>query len=468
MAEVLTDGQVFATRYRIERFLAKGGCGAVYVAEQLATEMRVALKVLWPHVLESRDAVEKFQQEARIAGRVNSEHIVRVVDAGFDAETAMPFLAMELLDGKDLDRLVREGAPLEPAVAAAYLRQVGGALDKAHRHTSREGVPTPIVHRDLKPENLFLCRREDGSPLVKVLDFGIAKVLSESTKMSQDVKGTPLYMAFEQLAGGAITPRTDVWPLGLIAFFLMSGRDYWKAAQSPESTLMLLVGEVLSQPIDPPSARLRELGATPPWPPAFDPWFLRCVNREVAKRFESAGEAVSALAAALESPADALCEDPALSATAFAPAPGPSGVVVAKTLPSKPPPSKVAAGRPRRDLAESTPATTLPARTRPAGLLMAAMAAVAVVAAAVAGLLWRQRSDDVRVTPIVSSGAAAIAPLSPAPPSALAPATAQGSSAPPAATPAASASAPAPPASPAAPPATTARGRGSRTPYDER
>src|SRR3954453_9761490 len=104
-AHLLKPQQIFAGRYRIERFLAEGGMGAVFVGEHTATEQRVAVKVLWPHVLGSKDAVEKFQLEAKVAGRVSSDHIVRVIDAGFDDDSRMPFLVMELLKGKTLDAL---------------------------------------------------------------------------------------------------------------------------------------------------------------------------------------------------------------------------------------------------------------------------------------------------------------------------------------------------------------------------
>src|ERR1700753_1754267 len=109
MEHLLQPNQVFARRYRIEQFLAEGGMGAVFVGEHTATEQRVAVKVLWPHVLSSRDAVEKFQLDARVAGRGASDHIVRVIDAGYDDDSRMPFLVMELLQGKTLDALVVEG-----------------------------------------------------------------------------------------------------------------------------------------------------------------------------------------------------------------------------------------------------------------------------------------------------------------------------------------------------------------------
>src|SRR3954470_79359 len=198
---LLKPQQIFAGRYRIERFLAEGGMGAVFVGEHVSTDQRVAVKVLWPQVLASKDAVEKFQLEAKVAGRVSSEHIVRVIDAGFDETTRMPFLVMELLVGRTLESLVETEGPLPPAVAYEYLRQVAAGLDKAHGYVDKDGVLRPIVHRDLKPANIFLTRRESGEPLVKILDFGIAKVVSEGTNVSREVKGTPLFMAFEQASG---------------------------------------------------------------------------------------------------------------------------------------------------------------------------------------------------------------------------------------------------------------------------
>jgi eukaryotic-like serine/threonine-protein kinase len=299
MSDVLKPGQAFAGRYRIEKFLAKGGFGAVYVAEQVETELRVALKVLWPHVLFSEDAVTKFKLEARIAGRVGSEHIVRVFDAGFDDESRMPFLVMELLTGEELQRKVEREGPLQPGRVVSYMRQIASALDKAHGYVDRDGSRSPIVHRDLKPDNLFLADRESGDPIVKILDFGIAKILSDSTQMSQEVKGTPLYMAFEQASAGQITPQTDIWPLGLIGFYLLTGRCYWRAGNNDGASLTQLFGEVLSLPIDPPSQRARELAASVVPTPEFDRWFARCVNRDPAERFKTAGECASTLSAAL-------------------------------------------------------------------------------------------------------------------------------------------------------------------------
>ncbi|MEN9578472.1 MAG: hypothetical protein RJA70_1481 [Pseudomonadota bacterium] len=292
-------GQLFAGRYRVTRFLAAGGMGAVYVAEQISTELPVALKVLFPHVLANADAAQKFEVEAKIAARVRSENIVQVLDAGVDEETGMPFLAMELLQGKQLEDVVLESGRLSSELVVEYLSQTAAGLDKAHFYRTRDGAAQAIVHRDLKPENLFLTHRENGHPVVKILDFGIAKVLSDTANVSQEIKGTPLYMAFEQASGLPITAQTDVWALGLIAFFLLTGKPYWRAASNPSAGLPALFGEVLAEPLIAASARSQELGIAPTWPPSFDAWFSRCVHRDPAQRYASAGAAAQALAAAL-------------------------------------------------------------------------------------------------------------------------------------------------------------------------
>jgi eukaryotic-like serine/threonine-protein kinase len=330
---LLQPGQIFAERYRVERLLAEGGMGAVFVAEQLATEMRVALKVLWPHILASTSAVEKFQIEAKVAARVNSEHIVRVFDAGFDPETKFPFLVMELLSGKPLEDVVLERGRCTLQDTVLYISQTASGLDKSHGYVDRDGVARPIVHRDLKPENLFLTHRESGDPVVKILDFGIAKVVSENTAVSREMKGTPLYMAYEQGTGDKITPRTDVWALGLITFFLLTGKSYWRSASNADAGLNALLSEILSLPIAPPTQRIQELGMQPPWPAAFDQWFLRCVDRAAGQRFSSAGEAARSLAEALLGP-----QGLAVGPTAVSPGPwvadaGTSspGVAVAQT-----------------------------------------------------------------------------------------------------------------------------------------
>ena len=297
--ELLKPGQIFAERYRIERFLAQGGMGAVFLAEQLATELTVAVKVLFPRVLSSNTAIERFQLEARVAARVKSQHIVAVLDAGFDPATRLPFLVMEYLRGKPLSDVVAAKGALSPDDVVSYIAQCASGLDKAHCYTDKQGNLLPIVHRDLKPENLYLTQMEDGSPLIKILDFGIAKVLSNTMNLSQELTGTPLFMAFEQAGGRPVTPQTDIWALGLISFYLLTRRYYWRNANIEGAELTALLGEILVDPIVAPSSRAHDLAFHLPAGSAYDTWFLRCVNREPSERYRTAGEAALALGAAL-------------------------------------------------------------------------------------------------------------------------------------------------------------------------
>ena len=299
---MLDSGALVAGRYEIVAPLASGGSGLVYAATDRTTEKRVAIKVLGPHVLHERAAREKLRLEAIVAGRVESEHIVQVWDAGVDGLTGFPYLVMELLRGHDLQHWVEQRGPLESAVAVEYLRQVASGLDKAHSWKDSEQRPSPIVHRDLKPENLFLTHREDGSPLVKILDFGLAKVISGSATLSTEVRGTPLYMAPEQLSQAPVTPATDIWSLGLIAFFFLTGKCYWRSGQGNTAVLHAVLKEVGEGPTDLPQSRLKAIGVEMALPAAFDDWFLRCVNLEPARRFPTAGQAVRALSLALGLP----------------------------------------------------------------------------------------------------------------------------------------------------------------------
>ncbi|HEX4334483.1 MAG TPA: serine/threonine-protein kinase, partial [Polyangiaceae bacterium] len=201
----LQEGEVFAGRYRIVRELASGGMGAVYEVVHAVTERRCALKVMLSHTVERETLRKRFMQESRLAAQIGSEYIVDVLDAGVDEVTKAPFLVMELLEGEDLgQRLLRLG-PLTARETVTYLWNVALALDRTHQ--------AGIVHRDLKASNLFLTRREDGSPFVKVLDFGVAKVLplGNSGEQRTQTVGTPIYMAPEQFrADGRITPATDI------------------------------------------------------------------------------------------------------------------------------------------------------------------------------------------------------------------------------------------------------------------
>jgi serine/threonine-protein kinase len=265
-------------KYRPLRLLGKGGMGTVYEVEHEHTGQRLALKVL---TSQPGASVERFRREARAASLIKSSHIVRVTDADFATELdGAPFLVMELLEGQDLGGATGD-RPTPPPEVVEWLRQVARALTKAHE--------AGLVHRDLKPENLFLARGDDGAPVVKILDFGIAKMAAEASALtaSDAFLGTPGYMAPEQTdsRGPAVTYRADLYTLGLIAFKLLTGRSYWRSG-----SLAQLLAQILAEPMPAASER----GA--PFGPEFDAWFRRACERDPEKRFGSAGEQIEALA----------------------------------------------------------------------------------------------------------------------------------------------------------------------------
>ncbi|MGC4087603.1 MAG: serine/threonine-protein kinase [Polyangiaceae bacterium] len=279
----LEVGTVFAADFRVIRRLSQGGMGTVYVVEQLSTGKQRALKLMLPQLVSDASLRKRFEQEARVGAHIESEHIVDVVGAGVDAATGTPWLAMELLQGEDLAARVQRAGALPLDELRAVLGQLCHAIAAAHA--------AGVVHRDLKPENVFLAqaRRAGVSITVKVLDFGIAKLVAESRTTATAAIGSPAWMAPEQTArGSAIGPTADVWAIGLITFFLLTGRHYFRAADDETATLAALLREVVLDPLPLASQRALELGK--PLPAGFDDWFARAVQRDVAARFASVAE----------------------------------------------------------------------------------------------------------------------------------------------------------------------------------
>jgi len=294
---LLTQGTVFAGDYEIVSSLAEGGMGAVYVAKQLSTGKERALKILRAEFVSDARTRDRFTREARAGSQVDSEHVVEVVAAGIDIPTGMPWLAMELLRGEDLESFVERLGTLAPAEVLEIFRQLCHGLAAAHA--------VGLVHRDLKPENVFLATaRRVGVPFtVKLLDFGIAKLVEETKIDATDAVGTPTYMAPEQTeAGRSITSASDVWALGLIAFRLLTGKKYWRAANADETNAVAILREVVFDPMEPASLRAKSLGSTATLSTAFDGWFARTVVRDPLARFANATEALVALEAALDDP----------------------------------------------------------------------------------------------------------------------------------------------------------------------
>jgi serine/threonine-protein kinase len=264
--------------------------GDVYEVTHLETEMRCALKIMQAHVLRDDRMRQRFRQEARITSKIQSEFIVTVFDAGIDDATGLPFIVMELLHGEELKQRVRRLGCLSPAEVTTYIHQTALALDKTHKAF--------IVHRDLKPDNLFLTQREDGSPRIKVLDFGIAKILAgdgAGPNITIEMMGTPFYMAPEQYRSDLrISPAADIYSLGMIAYTLLVGIPYWKEDLDNCGNVLLFATIAVHGPVEPACARARRRGV--PLPSAFDPWFARATAVSAGDRFPSALVAASSLA----------------------------------------------------------------------------------------------------------------------------------------------------------------------------
>ena len=290
------EGTVVGERYRITRPLGEGGMSSVFLADDVKKPGRQrVVKVMASFLVRDERSRARFEQEALIGRALKHPHIVDVLAAGVDPVLKAPWIAMELLEGRTLEQTVLEEGAFHPEHVRRIFHDFGSALAAAHL--------AGVVHRDLKPENLFLQSVPSRSLpyTVKVLDFGIAKIRKDVNALNSQVMGSPLWMAPEQLTQGTmITPATDVWPLGLIAFFALTGKRYWRTANEPAMNLPKLFSEIMAADIVPPSQRATELGLSVRVPPAFDAWFLHCVARDPSSRFPTVNDATGSLMRALE------------------------------------------------------------------------------------------------------------------------------------------------------------------------
>lgn len=279
-SNIVSVGDVLAGKYRVEKVLGMGGMGVVVAATHLDLREVRAVKLMRPDAA-SEQSVERFLREARAVVRLRSEHVAEVYDVG-RLDSGAPYIVMEMLEGQDLAALQkRRGAfPIEEAVL--YVSQACHALAEAHA--------AGIVHRDLKPGNLFLTRRKDGSPCIKVLDFGISKHTSpefgdpEMTG-ARDLMGSPLYMAPEQMRSASkVCARADVWALGAILYKLLTGRAPFQAPTVPE-----IFAAALAKPVKMPSA------IRPDVPGGLDDVVLRCLDKQESRRYASATDLLTAL-----------------------------------------------------------------------------------------------------------------------------------------------------------------------------
>lgn len=278
----MQPGDVLLGKFRIERVLGRGGMGVVVAARHIELDELFAVKLMHPEGLSNPEAIERFVREARAAARLKGEHVARVHDVG-RLENGAPYMLMEHLTGDDLSQFLDKRGALPIHEAALYVMQACEAIAEAHGHG--------IVHRDLKPANLFLTSRANGTPCVKVLDFGISKKIDPTKKFGRTLTvtgtfmGSPAFMSPEQMLNGkSADTRTDIWALGTILYELTTG-----AVPFYGETMTELVARVMNEPAVAPSV-LR-----PSIPETFDTLVLTCLQKKPAHRFQTVEELIAAL-----------------------------------------------------------------------------------------------------------------------------------------------------------------------------
>ena len=367
----LAPGQMVTANVRLVGLLRRGGMGSVWRAEHLSLGTEVAVKFMSPRHLESEDLVTRFTREATSAAQIKSPHVVQILDHGV-LDEGLPFIVMELLVGEDLGQRIKRRGPLPLAAIADVVLQVGKALSKAHQ--------SGILHRDIKPDNIFLLD-EEGEVFVKVLDFGVAKLLEASHAMTTtgSTVGTPFYMSPEQLLSAKhVDFQCDLWSLAVVVYRATTGKLPFHG-----DTLGALAIKVHEAKFLPASAHRADV------PPALDAWFSRAFQRNPAARFASLRELVQGLARAVADPAAVATELP--SFPTFVP-----GAALSTTDPRH---ASTPGIRPSGAISRAQPGSSRPLQI---AALVALSVALLLVGAVVTLLLTRPHAADLRIAPATS------------------------------------------------------------------
>jgi serine/threonine-protein kinase len=277
-------GSIVADRYHILKKLGEGGMGTVYLAEHVKMGRKSALKVMNPGMNTDPDAIARFNREASNASRLSHPNICGIYDFG-ETPDGMIYLAMEFIEGSSLTSLIEKAGQLPAPRAASIVHQTADALQVAH--------DAGIVHRDLKPDNIMVTKNRDGSDLVKVVDFGIAKASSsDAQKVTKTgmVVGTPEYMSPEQLAGDKLDGRSDLYSLGLVAFNCLTGGLPFAAESAQEAMIMRLTDH---------PRKLADVRPDIVWPDALQATLDRALARDADDRYQSAAQFGRDFAAAI-------------------------------------------------------------------------------------------------------------------------------------------------------------------------
>ncbi|HXX70424.1 MAG TPA: protein kinase [Polyangiaceae bacterium] len=286
-SDLARAGLVVAGKFRLDSCIGQGGMGSVWSATHLGLGNQIAIKLVSREFVRSPEALRRFDAEAKAAARLQSRHVVQVYDNG-TLEDGTPYIAMELLSGESLQQRIDRSGPLAIEEAVEILGQCCKALGRAHS--------VGIIHRDIKPDNIFLSKSpDDDSYVVKVLDFGVAKitmasgagVADQSATRTGAVLGTPLYMSPEQARGlKNIDHRTDLYSLGIVAYTMITGRIAFYGESFGDILL-----KICTEPL--PTLRI-----TTNVPPGLDVWMQRVCARDPVQRCASAQEFIDSLRAA--------------------------------------------------------------------------------------------------------------------------------------------------------------------------
>lgn len=383
------EGQTVGGKYLVGRLVGSGGMGTVWLGQHVGLGTRVAIKFIRPQFAERPDARRRFEIEARAAASVDSKHAVKVYDYGV-SESGLPYIVMEYLEGESLsEALIRRG-PFPADESSKVIRQAARALTKAHAAS--------IVHRDLKPDNIFLATNiepedSEGLPyVVKLVDFGIAKMLDVEREGAKGLKGptqdgsvigTPNFMSPEQLTvGGTPNPLTDIWSLGACTFAAFTARIPFEG-----EVLGDIVLKVCVEPLPSPSK------LNPDAPEGLDAWFHRACHRDASKRFQTVEEMADSLAK--------VC--------------GLGSVTIATKSEDRIQYALRKADQEELDaLPDEMPNPGMNAKT---ALLAGIIVGVALMVGLVGFLAWREKqaADDAQAPPAITAAPAAPAPPKPAP-----------------------------------------------------
>lgn len=278
-------GKLVGGRYRVMQQLGEGGMGQVYLAEHVRMKRKSAIKIMRPALMHEPEALQRFTREAENASKISHPNVAGIFDFG-ETEEGLVYLAMEFIEGESLSALLKREIAMHPVVAADIIMQAADALAAAHA--------LGILHRDVKPDNIMVSRRPDGTFVVKLVDFGIARTMERGTQQvtrTGFAVGTPEYMSPEQLSGDALDPRSDQYSLALVAFIALTGHDAFPNSNSKES----LIARLTSRP-----RRLDEVRGDLEWPNSIQTVFDVALAPDPNDRFASVAEFGVALGNAVE------------------------------------------------------------------------------------------------------------------------------------------------------------------------